>query len=713
MTGSTARVNTAGEDPLREGLCLLCSQLGRPATVAELGDGLALEHGRLPLDLVPKALRRAGLTARLAERSLDSLNGRLLPALLLLNDGGTLLLIGRQGDQARVLLPESGGGQLNMPMTELAQLYRGSAVLARAVHVSDGRAGAFARNLDGHWLKGPLQTCWPTYLEVGVAAFMANVLAVTSALFAMQVYDRVVPNHAFDTLWILSSGVALAIVLEFLFRWLRAHLLDSTGKRLDLQLSSRLFEQAMQIKLDAKPRSIGAFSSQVREFESVREFFTSSTAGAISDLPFVVIFLIVIAFIGGPVAWAPFFAVWLMLLPSWFLQGKMAHLSRLNLREGAVKNGLLLESIDNLETVKATRAEGRNLRLWESLSAELSVVGVKVRNLSALLGYSANMIQQLCYVAVVAIGVYQIDAGEMTVGALVACSILSSRTVAPMSMVAGILVRWQHVKVALEGLDNLMQAPVERPAGRHFTRKPNLVGHYQLEAVQVRYHPEAPLALNLRKLEIKAGEKVALLGGNGAGKSTLLRLLSGLSDPMSGRLLLDDVSLSQIEPADRRSMIGYLPQDIALFYGTLRDNLLLDGAHHTDADLFAALDAVGLGEFVRAHPLGLDMPISGSASVSGGQRQAIGLSRLLLQEPRIVLMDEPTATFDQTNEAHVIQYLQQWLAGRTLVVSTHRRTILALTQRAVVLNQGQVVMDGPLEGIVNGNQVKLPEEKHE
>lgn len=703
---------TVGEDPLREGLCLLCSQFGRSVSVAELGDGLAVEQGRLPLDLVPKALRRAGLTARLVERPLDKLTGRLLPALLLLNDGGTLLLIGWQGDEARVLEPESGGGQLNMPMTELAQLYRGSAVLAKAMHVSDGRAGVFAKKLDDHWLTGPLKAFWPSYLEVGVAAFMANVLAVSSALFAMQVYDRVVPNHAFDTLWILASGVALAIILEFLFRWLRAHLLDSTGKKLDLQLSSRLFEQALQIRLDAKPGSVGAFSSQVREFESVREFFTSSTVGAISDLPFVLIFLAVIAIIGGPVVWAPFFAIWLMVLPSWLLQGRLAYLSRLNLREGAVKNGLLLESVDNLETVKASRAEGRNLRLWESLTAELAVVAVKVRNLSALLAYGATMVQQLCYVAVVAIGVYQIDAGEMTVGALVACSILSSRTVAPMALVTGILVRWQHVKVAMEGLDSLMQAPVERPAGRHFTRKSNLVGHYQLEGVQVRYYPDAPLALNVKQLEIKAGDRIALLGGNGAGKSTLLRLLSGLSEPVAGRLLLDDVSLSQIEPADRRSAIGYLPQDIALFYGTLRDNLLLDGAHHSDTDLFTALDAVGLGQFVRSHPLGLDMPISGSSSVSGGQRQAIGLSRLLLQDPRIVLMDEPTATFDQTNESNVIQYLKHWLSGRTLVVSTHRRTILALTKRAVVLNQGQVVMDGPLERIVNGNQVKLPGEKN-
>ncbi|MFO7581393.1 type I secretion system permease/ATPase [Guyparkeria sp.] len=696
-------------DPLREGLVLLCRQLGRSTTEAELGDGLALEKGRLPLDLVDRALHRVGVEGRVLAMRLDELDQRLLPALVVMRDGTTAALVEWQDDEAVVLLPESGGGSERLSRQALAERYSGSAVVARLAFRPDDRAGKFAREQDEHWLKGPLKKHWKTWGEVGVAALMANVLAISTALFAMQVYDRVIPTAAYDTLWILASGVVLAVVLEFVLRSLRAHLLDVTGKGLDLQLSSLLFDRVMQLKLAAKPGSTGAFSSQIREFEAVREFFTSSTVGTISDMPFVLLFLGVIGYIGGPVVWVPFIAIWLIVLPGLLAQGHLARLSRQNLHEGAVRQGVLLESIENLETVKATRAEGRNLRLWEHLSADLAEVGVRVRRLSTMLGYGATLVQQLTYVGVVVVGVYLIGAGEMTIGALIASTILASRTIAPMTQVAGILARWQHVKVALEGLDDLMEAPVERPAGRTFARKPSLRGHYRLEDVALSYQEDGPAALAIRSLEIEAGDKVALLGGNGAGKSSLLRILAGFSDPGSGRVVLDDVNLGQIEPADRRRAIGYLPQDIALFYGTLRENLLLDGGAHDDDQLFEVLEVVGLGHFVRRHPLGLDLPIQGSGSVSGGQRQAIGLARLLLQDPRIVLMDEPTSAFDQTSEKRVIDYLQGWLGGRTLVVSTHKTTLLSLVKRAVVLRDGQVVRDGPMESVVNGNVVRAPQ----
>ena len=706
---ASVAVNAAGRsDPLREGLALLCRQLGADTSVDELGYGFALEQGRLPLDLVPRALRRARVEGRVLALSLERLGARLLPVLLLLEDGGTVVLVEWDGDEAVVLLPESGSGARRMRREELAASYAGMAVVARPAYEADRRAGDFARELGEHWLKGPLKRHWRTWLETGIAALVANVLAISTAIFAMQVYDRVVPTGAHDTLWILASGVALAVVLEFVLRSVRAHLLDATGKALDLQLSSLLFERVLQLRLSAKPGSTGAFSSQIREFESVREFFTSSTIGAVSDMPFMLLFLGVIAYIGGPVAWVPLTAACLIVLPGVLAQGHLARLSRQSLREGAVRQGVLLESIDNLETVKATRAEGRSLRLWERLSANLADASVRLRRLSSLLGYGAAMVQQLGYVAVVIVGVYRIGAGEMTVGALIACSILSSRVMAPMMQVAGMLARWQHVKVALEGLDQLMKAPVERSAERAFVRKPTLRGHYRLEDVILRYGEDGPPALQIPLLVIEPGERVALLGSNGAGKSSLLRLLAGFTEPSAGSVLLDEVNIAQIEPADRRRAIGYLPQDIALFYGTLRDNLLLDGAAHDDDELLEALKAVGLGRFVRRHPQGLDMPIQGSGSVSGGQRQAIGLARLLLQDPRIVLLDEPTAAFDQANEQRVVEFLRGWLAGRTLVLSTHKTTLLSLTERAVVLHDGGLVLDGPTARVVSGNRVKVP-----
>ncbi|USZ49707.1 type I secretion system permease/ATPase [Halomonas sp. DN3] len=693
-------------DALREGLVVLCEQWDRHCTTAELGDGLPLEQGRLPVSEVPRALRRVQMKARCLDVPLDKLADDLLPVLIELDDERWVTVVAREEGAIKVLLSESGGGTETWSPRELCARHTGVTIVARPDLQPDDRAGGFAEEPQEHWLKGPLSRCWGTWVEVGVAALMANLLAIGTALFAMQVYDRVVPNEAFSTLWILASGVGLAILLEFGLRVLRASLLDNTGKQLDQQLSSRLFSQVMNLRLAAKPGSVGAFSSQIREFESVREFLTSSTIGAISDLPFVVLFLGVIYFIGGDMVWVPVAGIVMMVLPGLLAQRKLARLSRQNLREGAVRQGVLLETIDHLESVKASRAEGRHLRLWDSLSEELADASTRHRRLSSKLTYGASMVQQLVYVGVVIAGVYVISAGELTVGGLIACTILTSRVVAPMAQVAGILARWQHVKVAMEGLDGLMDAPTERPAGRQFVRKERVQGRYELREVGLAYQQDAPPALALDSLSLAAGERIALLGGNGAGKSTLLRLLAGLIDPASGTVQLDEVNLSQIEPGDRRRAIGYVPQDIALFHGTLRDNLMLDGGAYHDEELMEALDHVGLGRFVRRHALGLDMPLQGNASLSGGQRQAVGLARLILQDPRIVLMDEPTAAYDQSNEQQVIAFLSRWLEGRTVVISTHKKSLLSLVRRAVVLKDGRRVMDGPVDKVVSGNQVR-------
>lgn len=698
-------IDLGPRDPLREGLVLLCRELGRQTSVAELGDGLPLDQGRLPLSMVARALRRLQVTAQVSQHTLESMSGYLLPALILLNDGQTLLLMGVTEDMADVLVPRAGGGRQAIPLERLPEAYSGIAVFAKAQYRPDGREGGFAAALGEHWFFSELKRYRREYGEVALAAMFANLLAIASALFAMQVYDRVVPNQAVDTLWVLASGVLLAILFETALRITRAHMLDVMGKGIDLKLSAFLFERVLSIRLSAKPASIGAFSTQVREFETVREFFTSASAALISDLPFVAIFLLIIALIGGAIVFVPIVAILLIVVPGVACQGALARLSRQTLREGAVKNSILLEAIEHLETVKASRAEGRSLHLWQTLTAQLQGTALRTHSLVTRLSYAAALVQQLCYVAVVVVGVYMIGAGEMSVGALIACSLLASRAIAPLSQIAGILGRWQHTKVALEGLDQLMASPTERPLDRSFAHAEKLRGHYAMKELTLR-HGDGPAVVDIDSLAIKAGEKIAVLGGNGAGKSSLLRMLSGLVEPSSGQLLIDDISMAQVDPADRRQAIGYLPQDVALLHGTLRDNLNLASGAVSDAEMFEALDAVGLGPFVRAHPTGLDMPVLGNDSFSGGQRQAIGLARVLLLDPAIVLLDEPTAAFDQASEEGLIEYMRNWLGERTLVLSTHKKNMLALVSRAVVLKQGRIIMDGPIDTVVMGNQVQ-------
>ncbi|WP_285017577.1 type I secretion system permease/ATPase [Novosphingobium sp. fls2-241-R2A-195] len=694
-------------DPLREGLVLLAAMLGRHTSASELGDGMPLADGGLPLDMVPRAMRRLDMSAQVRRCDLD-LPDYLLPALLLLDDGNSVVLTALEGDLAVLRLPDADGGIQQMPVAKLADVYAGVAVFAKPRFKSEARLGAFATTDGRHWFFGALRKYRRAYLEVALGAMMANLLAIATALFAMQVYDRVVPNSAFDTLWILASGVVMAIVFEAVLRYMRGHLLDAMGKNLDLRLSTQLFARVLQTRLSARPASLGAFTSQIREFESVREFFTSSSAAIASDLPFTLIFLAIIALIGGPVVLVPIAAIMLMVFPSLMMQRRLADFSRRNLREGAIKNSLLIEAVENLEAIKAGRGEGRAMQLWETLTAQLAETARHSHSLSSALTYGAGMVQQFCYVGIVAFGVYRIGEGAMTVGALVACSLLGARAVAPMSQAAGILARWQHTRVALEGLDQLMAAPVERPEHRAFVRVERLRGQFMLADAAVRYD-DGPPVVDVSALTIAAGEKVAILGGNGAGKSTLLRLLSGLGDLTSGNVMLDGMNLMQIDPSDRRAAIGFLPQDVALMQGTLRENLNLEGGAISDAEMFAALDDVGLGRFVRANAMGLDMPLLGSRSLSGGQRQAVGLARVILQDPQIVLLDEATAFFDQAAEDHVVARLQTWLGDRTLVLTTHKRSMLALVERVIVMRDGSVVMDGPVGNVVSGNQVKAPE----
>jgi ATP-binding cassette subfamily C protein LapB len=695
------KLEVRDRDPLREGLVLLSEMLGRHTSAAELGDGLPLVGGRLPVGLVPRAMRRLEIAAQVRQSDLD-IPAYLLPVLLLLRDGECVVLTAIDGDIATVRLPHADGGIQRLPVAQLEALHGapGETIFAKARFRTEERAGALAMTSGRHWFFGALRRYRRAYLEVALGAMMANLLAIASAIFAMQVYDRVVPNAAFDTLWILASGVALAIVFEAVLRHMRGHLLDAMGKSLDLTLSTQLFARVLQTRLSARPASLGAFTSQIREFEGVREFFTSSTAALASDLPFTLIFLAVIALIGGWVVVVPVAAIVLMIVPSLLLQRRLADLSRRNLQEGAVKNSVLIEAVENLEAIKAGRGEGRAMMLWEALTAQLAETAKRTHALSSGLTYGAAMVQQLCYVGVVAFGVYRIGEGAMTVGALVACSLLGARAVAPMSQAAGILARWQHTRVALEGLDQLMAAPVERPQDRTFVRAERLIGRFALQGVEVRYG-EGPPVVNVSALEIAAGEKVAILGGNGAGKSTLLRLLGG-------SVVLDGVNLSQLDPSDRRAAIGFLPQDVALMHGSLRENLNLEGRAISDAEMLAALEDVGLGRFARAHPLGLDMPLLGSRSLSGGQRQAVGLARVILQDPPIVLLDEPTASFDQAAEDHVVARLREWMGTRTLIVSTHKRSMLALVDRIVVMRDGAVVMDGPVAGMLSGNRVGAP-----
>jgi ATP-binding cassette subfamily C protein LapB len=545
---------------------------------------------------------------------------------------------------------------------------------------------------------------WRRYSDIMLVALVANVLALSGMVFSMQVYDRVVPSQSEATLWVLFGGVMVAIIFEFIMRMLRVHISDVIGKRADLRISDRVFAHALRIKNGARSKSTGSFIAQIRELESVRELITSTTIAAISDLPFFLLFVFILWMIGGPLVLVVLLAVPLLLIPGLLVQRPLGKLSSEGMRESAIRNATLVEAVQGLEDIKLMRAEQRFLNQWNNTNDVAANVSMKQRWLTGLLLTWTQEVQSIVYAVVLLIGCYLVISGDMTTGALVGTSILASRTIAPLSQISGVLSRWQSAKVARKGLDDLMQRPIDDPQQGKKVHKAHLKGDYLLEDVGFYYDEEEKLnVLNIPRLHIKSGERIALLGRNGSGKSTLLHLLAGMQEPQQGSILLDDIALNHLDPADVRRDMQLLSQQARLFFGSVRDNVVMGNPLANDEEIHQALVNSGALEFVRKQKMGLNYVINeGGAGLSGGQRQALLLARALLTAPNILLLDEPTAWLDEVSEKQFIHHLKGWLGKqRTLVVATHRLPILELVDRIIVLENGKVVMDGPRDAILN------------
>ncbi len=540
------------------------------------------------------------------------------------------------------------------------------------------------------------------------ASMIANVLALATIVFSMQVYDRVVPSQSIPTLWVLAGGVLIAAIFEFVLRISRVYISDIIGKRADLRISDRVFGHALRIKNSERSKSTGTFISQIRELEGVRELVTSTTLGAIADLPFFFLFLFIFAIIGGNLFWVMLAIVPLMILPGILVQKKLAKLAQEGMRESSIRNAILVEAVQGIEDIKLLRAESRFQNQWNHMNEVSADISMQQRKIVGVLTAWTQKLQGLTYAIVVLVGCFAVMEGEMTTGALVACSILSSRMLAPISQITGILGRLQQAKVAKQSLDELMQRPVDQADHAHLVHKEVLHGDYELKNVVFQYGEDDPRpSLMIPHLKIRAGERIAILGRNGAGKSTLLQILSAMQTPNSGSVHLDELDISLIDPADVRRDMGLLNQNAHLFYGTIRENLTLGAPLARDEDILKALKVTGALSFVHEKKEGLDhLVLEGGVGFSGGQRQALLLARLLIRQPNILLLDEPTAAIDDVAEKQLIDHLRGWLGYRTLIVATHRRAVLELVDRIIVMNDGKIVMDGPADKVLQQSAAK-------
>ncbi len=547
------------------------------------------------------------------------------------------------------------------------------------------------------WFWGTLWRFRQYYAEAMVATVIANILTLAGVFFTMNVYDRVVPAQAYASLWTLAIGTALAALLEFVMRWLKARLVDLGGKRADLAINALLLREIMAIRLEHRPQSVGIFASAMRDFEALRDFFSSSSLVLLADMPFVLLFLALIAAVGGPLVWVPVLAVPALLLLGLLAQRPLTRAMRQHMKEAGDKHSVLVEALLNLELLKAHNAEGYLQRRWEQSNAAGAQAHLQVRTWTQLMMGVSSTTQQLVTVVMVVLGVYLIHANQLTQGALIAAVILASRALTPLTGVMSLATRWQQARSSLDTLDGLLQRPRDRQHGRSLVVPQTIAGRLDAHHLEFAYPGEHPMpVIRQLSMQIPAGQRLALLGRVGSGKSTLLRLMAGLHAPQGGSVRLDSVALQQLEPSAVRARIGYVAQDAQLFMGSLRENLLLCEQGISDDRLLAVLRELDLYEMVAAHPRGLDMPISeAGGGLSGGQRQLLAIARMMLREPQLVFMDEPTAHMDQRTETRVIAALKPWLQGRTLLMATHRPQLLEWVDAIAVIEGGQCLAHGP------------------
>ncbi|RYG91790.1 ATP-binding cassette domain-containing protein [Loktanella sp. IMCC34160] len=677
--------------------------LGVDVTRADVLDGMTTAGDATPevpaAKAIPAALDRTGLVTR--SEPAPTIPADRLPVLAVMSSGQVVLVLEHFADTVVLHDTTQPGNRAEVPWDEFNAHFAGRLIRADLPVEELTRRHARDEALP-HWFWGEVTKFRRHIIEVALGSFVANLLAVAVALFSLQVYDRVIPHQSVATLWVLAIGAGLAMLLEAFLRIARARLMDGAGRRIEMKVQAVLMDRILGMQGGAKRQAPSQLFSAVRDFGSIREFFTASTIGTLTDLPFIVLFLALVASIGGNVVWVLFIGGLLMVLPSFFLQRKMITLTTQTQGANAKSARLLHEVIYEADTIKAQRGEERFRRLWGEMTALSSLATSEQRKLASTLTFWAQGVQQATYVAAVVAGTFMVFMGEFTVGTIIAVGILTSRTLGPLTQLAATLARWSNVKAALTALDEVANAPQDVDAARTYLRRDKIDGGFEVRDLTFAYDEDTGRALDIPGLSIAAGSHVAVLGANGSGKSTFLKILAGLYPPASGRVMIDGVDMGQVMPRDLRRHIGYLGQEVRLFAGTLRDNLNLTMLERDDDRLLQALDFAGLGPFVRGHPKGLDLPISdGGAGLSIGQRQSIGWARLWLQDPKVCLLDEPTAALDSTLETTLVSRLETWLTGRTAIIATHRVPILQLTDRTVILQNGRLAVDGPRDEVLN------------
>lgn len=689
------------DDPLLDGLLILCNLHECSASRASLTAGLPMPEQCLTAELLPRAAARAGLQGRILRRDLNAISPLNLPVLLLLKDGRSAVLRKFGPKNQLLILPcEAEGGEQWVSREHLLLEYSGQAFFARPRHELEDVRTPLVPRIDA-WFRDTLKLSRWLYTDAVLASLLINLLGLMVPLFVMQTYDRVVPNQATSTLWVLVIGLFIGSGFELLLRVLRAHLLDIAGKKTDVVLSATLFERITGMSMKARPATIGGFAQSIHDFQGLREFLTAVTLTSLIDLPFSILMIVVIGLLGGWLVVIPLLAFPITAIFALVIQARLRDTVQKSLALGAERQALLIETLSGLETLKACSAESERQHHWEKTHGALTRLDNHSRFLASLATNGTMFFQQFAGMATIVAGVYIIIAGNLSVGALVACYMLGSRVLSPLGQIAGLITRYQQARLTMTSTDALMALPQEREAKQRPLERTHLKGALDVRQVSFSYPGQSAPALIKVSLRMNAGERIGIIGRSGSGKSTLARLVMNFYSPDEGQILLDGLDLRQLDVADLRHQIGYVAHDLPLLSGSLRDNLTLGARYVSDARMLEVADMTGVSELARQHPQGFDRPVGERGQLlSSGQRQAVLLARALLLDPPILLFDEPTSAMDNTSEDILRNRLHSLAQGKTVLLITHRASMLSLVDRLVVLDNGHVVADGPKEAVI-------------
>ncbi len=700
-----ANLDNLRMDALLDSLVLFTKKYHKPFSAEALTAGLPIEPGAEAPELFSinnakglfsRAAARAGLKSSLIHRPLQQISNLQLPMIILLSNQGACILekFSQDRKQVKIIMPTEESIEQWVNIDDLADEYIGYGFMIKQAFQAEDEEDKTLHTHQKHWFWDTLKLSIGIYKDVLYASLLVNLFVLASPLFTMNVYDRVVPNNAIETLWIFAGGVVIVYVIDTFAKFSRTYLLEVAAKKSDIIMSSIIFEKVLSLKMAHVPASVGSFANNIKDFDSIRNFLTNATMAAVIDLPFAVIFLAVIAYIGGTIVLIPLVTMGFILIYAFLIKNPLRESIESTHAAAAKKSSILIESLNNLETLKTLGALNQTQWKWEEATGEIAGKSLKSRLLSASIPTITQLLIQLNTVMIIVYGVYKIQDFELSLGGLIAVVILTGRTLAPMGQVAGLITNFQDARTSYEMLDEIISKPSERPEGKQFLEEPAFSGHIEFRDVTFTY-PEASVpALKNVSFIIHQHEHVAIIGRIGSGKSTIEKLILGLYEPDSGQILIDGIDIAQIDPADLRKNIGYVSQDVMLFRGTVKDNITFKASHASDGAMLRASKISGTDEFIRKHPKGYEMPVGERGyGLSGGQRQSIGVARAFLLDAPIILMDEPSNAMDQVTEANLLDNLENSLKDKTAIIVTQKMALLKIADRVIVMNEGRVAMD--------------------